>query len=117
VGISHAYFSGGNSIVAVLIFSAVAGLQPRPRSGPKPGGGGGAAGSGGPSALIVKTQAEQIAQLFSEAGFQSKAIENDKIHMVQTKFWNDQIFSGVIPIGCEQDGSGWVVMALKYSPI
>jgi hypothetical protein len=94
-------------MVATLVFSGVAVAQPRPGGGPKPpGGGSGPSGGGAPAGLIVKLQAEQIAQLFSEAGFQSKIIDNNNTHMIQTLFWTDQVFSGAIPEACEKDGSG-----------
>jgi hypothetical protein len=95
-------------VVASLVLAATASAQPRPGGGaPKaPGGGAPAPGGGAPGGLIVKIQAEQIAQLFNEAGFRSKVIDNNKIHMVQTEFWSDQVFSGAIPGGCEKDGSG-----------
>jgi hypothetical protein len=91
--------------VAAVVFAATAHAQPRPGGGggghPPSGGGGGA-----PAGMIVKLKAEQIAQLFNDAGFQSKVVDNDGTHMVVTSFWSDQVFSGAIPQSCEKDGSG-----------
>ena len=42
----------------------------------------------------------------SDAGFPSKVVETKSGHIVVTAFWSEQIFSGVIPIACEKDGSG-----------
>lgn len=95
-------------MAAALIFAIAANAQPRPGGGPAPKGGGGGAPAGGsvPAGMIIKIQAEQIAKIFGDAGFQSKVIDNNKIHMVQTVFWTSDIFSGAIPNACEDDGSG-----------
>jgi hypothetical protein len=95
-------------MVAALAFAAAATAQPRPGGGPgpKPPAGGGPNPGSAPGGLIVKLQAEQIAQLFNESGFQSKVVDNNNIHMVQTLFWTDQVFSGAIPQACDKDGSG-----------
>lgn len=82
-------------------YGAVADAQPRPGGGRGQSGGGGA-----PTGLIVKLQTEQIAKLFADSGFQSKAVDNDGTQMVVSTIWNDQIFSGAIPQSCEKDGSG-----------
>jgi hypothetical protein len=91
-------------VVAAVVYAATAHAQPKPGGGgghPPSGGGGGA-----PAGMIVKLKAEQIAQLFNDAGFQSKVVDNDGTHMVVTGFWSDQVFSGAIPQSCEKDGSG-----------
>jgi hypothetical protein len=93
----------------VLVLAVAADAQPRPGGGRGPAGGGGGGGGGGGNAsgggLIVKVQAEQLAQLMKEAGFPSKVVDNNG-KMVQSTFWSDQIFSGIIPQACEKDGSG-----------
>ena len=56
---------------------------------------------------MTKLTVAQMAQLMTAAGFQSQVINNKKVEMVRTIFWNaDGIFSGAIPMGCEKDGSG-----------
>ncbi len=95
-------------VMASLVIAVAAGAQPRPGGGKPPGGGppGGGGGGGAPTGTIIKIQADQIAQLFNDAGFRSKVIDNNNTHMVQTEFWSDQVFSGAIPQACEKDGSG-----------
>jgi hypothetical protein len=95
-------------VTASLVLAAAAVAQPRPGGGgprpptpPPPGG-----GDGAPGGMIVKINAEQLAQLFTEAGFPSKVIDNNKTHMVQTQFWTEDVFSGAIPEACDDDGSG-----------
>jgi hypothetical protein len=78
------------TVLALLVFivAVAADAQPRPGGGRGPSGGGG--GGGGTSGgLIVKIQAEQLAQLMKDAGFPSKVIDNNG-KIVQTVFWNDQ---------------------------
>jgi hypothetical protein len=94
--------------MVALLFAAAAGAQPKPGGGGTPPGGAPAPAPAG--GLIVQFNAEQIAQIFTAAGFSSQVIDNkvdDKtsIHMVQTKFWpNDTTtFGGAAPIWCSQD--------------
>lgn len=88
--------------VVALVFALSANAQPRP-------GGGGSAPSGGPSGapsgLITKITLEQLAKLFSAAGFQSKVVDNGG-KMVQTVFWSPDIYGGALGESCEKDGSG-----------
>lgn len=95
------------TVLALLLLAVAvaADAQPRPGGGRGPSGGGGGGGGGTSGGLIVKIQAEQLAQLMKDAGFPSKVIDNNG-KIVQSVFWNDQIFSGIIPQGCEKDGSG-----------
>jgi hypothetical protein len=87
-----------------MLFAATANAQPRPGGGGHSPSGGGGSSAGG---LIIKIQADQVAQLLNDAGFPSKVIETKNgDHMVVSAFWNDQIFSGAIPEACEKDGSG-----------
>jgi Putative bacterial sensory transduction regulator len=92
-------------VVAALAIVAAAYAQPRPGGRGPSGGGGGGGGGGAPGGLIVKIQAQNLAQLMNDAGFASKLIDNSG-PVVLVAFWNDQIFSGAIPQACEKDGSG-----------
>jgi hypothetical protein len=84
-------------IMAALVFATSASAQPRP-GGPRPGPG----PAGGQGGMIVEFRAEQIAQLFSEAGFPSKVAEdNQKVHFVLTQFWPDTV-SGAQRAYCSQ---------------
>jgi hypothetical protein len=95
-------------LMVALIFASAAGAQPRPGGGTTPAGGPAAPTAAG--GAIVQFNAEQIAQIFTAAGFSSQVIDNkidDKttVHMVQTRFWpNDTTsFGGAAPIWCAQD--------------
>ncbi len=106
--------------VLALVFALAGGAamaQPRPGggnvSGGVSGGGGGKPGGGGgaaPQGLIQQFNAEQLAQLFTAAGFASEVYENkidDKttVRMVRTQFWpNDtSTFGGAYGVSCLTD--------------
>jgi hypothetical protein len=91
-------------VVVALAVAAAAYGQPRPGGRGPSGGGGG--GGGAPAGLVVKIDAQKLAQLMNDAGFASKVIDNGGVTVVLVTFWNDQIFSGAIPQACEKDGSG-----------
>ena len=90
-------------LLTAAVFATAASAQPRP------GGGGG--GSSKPAtatadnALISAYNADQLAQLFTAAGFTSKVVvtkDNQKI--VQIQFWPNTP-SGVESAYCKKDGS------------
>ena len=96
-------------VAASVVLAAAASAQPRPGGRPGGGGGGGGGGppgGGAPGGMIAKIQAEQIAQLFTAAGFRSKVIDNNNTRMVQSEFWGADVFAGAIPEACAKDGSG-----------
>jgi hypothetical protein len=100
---------------AVLILSA--GLFASAASAQLTVGGGGATPStpsttpstSAPSGLITQYNPDQIAQILTAAGFQSKSTvtSDNKTHFVSTQFWPNTT-SGVLGIGCDSDGSNCV---------
>lgn len=89
------------ALAAVVLSSGVS-AQPRP------GGGAGSSPFANPpasgGALITEYNADQIAQLFSAAGFPSKAVvTKDNAHIVQTEFWPNTA-SGVAAAYCTKSG-------------
>ena len=97
-------------LIATLLFCGAAMAQPRPGGGGTPGGGAPGPGPSGGGGLIVQFNAQQIAQLFSAAGFASEAFDNKVdektvTHMVRTQFWpnDNSTFGGALPIWCKND--------------
>jgi hypothetical protein len=94
--------------MVAILFAGAAAAQPRPGGGGAPGNGAPGPAPSAPSGLIVQFNAQQIAQLFSAAGFASEVYDNkvdDKTvtRMVRTQFWpNDTAtFGGALPIWCK----------------
>ena len=94
-------------VVAAVILATAAGAQaPRPGGGPRTGGGNeGGGGGGAPGGLIAQFDPDQIAQAITAAGFPSKVVLNNKVRMVQTGFWGDEIFSGAYGVYCNDKGA------------
>lgn len=97
-------------LIVALIFAGAAAAQPRPGGGGTPGAPAPGPAPAGPGGSIVQFNAEQIAQLFTAAGFNSEVYDNktgDKttIRMVRIQFWpNDSsTFAGALPIWCKTD--------------
>jgi hypothetical protein len=98
------FFKVASLVLVALVLTVSAHADPKP-GGPRPGGGGPSPGGGNaPSGLVVNVQPEQMAQILTQAGFQSKAVDNGGTHMVRSLFWSEDIFSGLIPEVCDKDG-------------
>ena len=90
-------------VFAAITISTVANAQPRPG-----GGGSTPAPASAPtttSGLITVYDANQIAQLFTAAGFPSSvSVGSDKVPYVQVQFWPNTV-AGVAPGYCNKDGT------------
>src|SRR5262249_2050758 len=94
-----------------LAFSTTANAQPRPGGG-GPKGGPTTPRGGTPGGLLQKLTLDQMAQLFTAAGFKAQAIDNNGTKMVQAILWTQDIFAGAFPEACEKDNSGCRAMKI-----
>jgi len=88
-------------LLSAALFATAASAQP------KPGGGGNPPTTTPPAdnGLIAQYNADQLAQLFTAAGFSSKVVvTKDNQRIVRTQFWPDTA-SGAEAAYCKKDGS------------
>jgi len=108
LAVAFAAFATSASAQPVMPGAGGGGGQAAPAPAPAPGGSPG----GSPGGLIATMNPQQLAQILNGLTIDNKPINmtvktfDDKTGGVIIPFWGDQLYSGVLPIQCQPDGTG-----------
>lgn len=100
-------------MAAALVLAPAAGFALGPGTGGSGGGGSNGGGSTAPSGAVAGYSAQEISQLFTDAGFQSEVQKDkDNTQFVVGNFWGGSPYAIAYPYSCNADGSGCKVLQI-----